>query len=102
MFGGDGCGLMSSTIGAGIFIWVAEGGSNMSARLLGILFNSLSILFSLSICCIPCTFLAPFSVLVRSLVALTTMSTGVSAGCVMYLCLKNTVSDFLLLLVFLM
>ncbi len=101
MVGGDGHGLMSSTVGVGKFIWVAEGGSDMSAGLLGMLFNSLLIFFSLSICCISCTFLAPFSALVRLLIALTSVSTGVSVGCVMYLCLKNTVSDSLLLLVFL-
>ena len=77
MVGGDGRGVMSSTFGVGMFIWVAEGGSHMSARSLSMLFNSLSIIFSLSNCCIPCTFLAPFSVLVRLSIALTTESTGV-------------------------
>ncbi len=36
-------GLISSTLGVGMLIRVAEGGSIMSARLLGMLFNSSSI-----------------------------------------------------------
>ncbi len=81
MVGGDDCGLMSSTLGVGVFIWVAEGGSDMSARLISMLLNSLLIFFSLSICYIPCTFLAPFSALVRLLIAVTIVPTGVSVGC---------------------
>ncbi len=80
---------MSSTLGIGIFV----DGSDISVRLLGMLFNSSSIIVSLSICCIPCVFLAPFNAQVKSSIALTTVSTGVSVGCVIYLCLKNTVSD---------
>jgi hypothetical protein len=33
-------GLISSTLGVGMLLRVAEGGSVMSARLLGMLFNS--------------------------------------------------------------
>ena len=80
-------GLMSSTLGSVVFI----DGSDISARLFGILFNSSSIIFNLSICCIPGVFLAPFNAQVRSLIALATVSTGVRVACVMYLCLKNTV-----------
>ena len=77
---------MSSTLGSVVFI----DGSDISARLFGILFNSSSIIFNLSICCIPGVFLAPFNAQVRSLIALA-VSTGVRVACVMYLCLKNTV-----------
>ena len=87
---------MSSTLGSVAFV----DGSDISVRLLGMLFNNLSIVFNLSICCIPCVFLVPFNAWVRSLIALTTVSTGVSVGCVMYLCLKKTVSDIHLLFVF--
>ena len=87
---------MSSTLGSVVFV----DGSVTSVRLFGMLFNSSSIIFNLSICCIPCVFLVPFNAWVRSLIALTTVSTGVSVGCVMYLCLKNTVSDIHSLFVF--
>ena len=87
---------MSSTLGSVAFV----DGSDISVRLLEMLFNNSSIIFNLSICCIPCVFLVPFNAWVRSSIALTTVSTGVSVGCVMYLCLKNTVSDIRLLFVF--
>ena len=74
-------GLMFSTLG--IVVFIDE--SNISVRLLGILFISLSIIINLSICYNPCVFLAPFNAQVRSSIALTTVSTGVSVGCVINL-----------------
>ncbi len=87
---------MSSTLGSVAFV----DGSDISVRFFGMLFNNSSIIFNLSICCIPGVFLVPFNALVRSSIALITVSTGVIVGCVMYLCLKNTVSDICLLFVF--
>jgi hypothetical protein len=40
-----GCGLMSSTLGIGMFSWIAKGGSDMLARPVGILFKSWLIFF---------------------------------------------------------
>ena len=47
---------------------------------------------SVSSCSIPSRFVRPFKVCVRSVIAFTIMSAGVTVGCVMYLCLNQTVS----------
>jgi hypothetical protein len=46
-------------------------------------------------------FLFCFRAFIKSFRALTIVSSGIKVGCVMYLCLKCTMSDTLLLLVFL-
>ena len=43
--------------------------------------------------CCPLRLVVPLRVAMRSWSALTIASAGVAVGCVMYLCLKNTVSD---------
>jgi hypothetical protein len=54
-----------------------------------------------SICVSPFTFFLPFRACVKSSIALTIMSACIKVGCVMYQSLKNTVSNILLLLIFL-
>ena len=62
---------------------------------------SSSLIFSnASICMLPFVFFLPFKASVKSSIALTIMSAWVKVGCVMYLCLKITVSDIRSLLVF--
>ncbi len=66
-----------------------------------ILFNVSSILCNASYSTIPLLFLFCFRVFVKSFRDFIIVSSGVKVGCVMYLCLKCTVSDILSLLVFL-
>ncbi len=66
----------------------------------GMLLSSSLIFSNVSICMSPFVFFLPFKASVKSLIVLTIMSTWVKVGCVMYLCLKNTVSDICSLLVF--
>ncbi len=69
--------------------------------LAGILLRSSSIRCSGSISSVPFLFCHSFSACVRSLSAFTIVSSGVKVGSVMNLCLKCTVSEILLLHVFL-
>ena len=50
-------------------------------------------LLSASMFCWPLRLVIPLSVAIRSRKAFTIASAGVTMGCVMYLCLKYTVSD---------
>lgn len=79
--------------------WVRRSCRSAGASCLGMLFSISSIFSSASISAAPLTFLLPFSACVRSSKAFTIVSAGVTVGWVMYLCLKNTVSDIRSLLV---
>jgi hypothetical protein len=90
--------------------FVARGGAADSSKVthvvfvvfvVGMLFSILSIFSNASICAIPFWFLLPLSACVRLSIAFTIVSAGIKVGWVIYLCLKNTVSDILSLLVFL-
>ncbi len=58
----------------------------------GTLLSSLSIFCSTLICSLPFMFLLSISACVRSLSAFIIVSSGIKVGCVMYLCLKCTLS----------
>ncbi len=64
------------------------------------LFRISPIFSNVLICAIPFRFFLPLSACVRSSIALTIVSTCVKVGWVICLCLKNTVSVILMLLVF--
>ncbi len=114
------CGMVASTLGVGVLTGLTTLGVGLLAGLAtrGVVASSLGTglgsgvcacgawLSSLSNFCsasnsfMPFVFLLPFRACVRLLMAFVSMSANVKVSCVMYLCLKNTVSDTLALLVF--
>ena len=73
-------GLRKVTLGEGG--WGVAGGESMLW----------SFVMVSKVCC-PLRLVVPLRVAMRSWTALTIASAGVTVGCVMYLCLKNTVSN---------
>ena len=71
-----------------------------SSSWIGLLVSSYSSFCNASICSKPSTLFLPFNAHVRSLIALTIWSAGVTLGWVIYLCLNQTVSVIRSLLVF--
>jgi hypothetical protein len=107
---GVGCWLLVNLVGEGISL----GGLTILSKVThfdvmvgtccsvsGILFNISSIFCNASYSTIPLLFLFCFRAFVKSFRAFTIVPSGVKVGCVMYLCLKCTMSDILSLLVFL-
>ncbi len=103
------CGMVASTLGVGMSTGLATLGvvaSSLGTCLgggvcaCGTWLRSLSYFFSASNSIMSFIFFLPFRACARSLMAFVSMSADVRVGCVMYLCLKNMVSDTLLLLVF--
>ncbi len=97
----DVLGVALVSCGGAVFSLKVTCCSFLVTTFLGMLLSSSLICSNDSICVLPFTFFLPFRVCVKLSSALTIMSACVKVGCVMHLCLKNTVSDILLLLVFL-
>ena len=104
-----GVGVAICTLGAVITV-VSAGGLDVGAKVtclvvssslvgaFGIRFNSSSNFCNASYSTVPCVFLRSFSACVRSLKHFTMVSSGVTVGMVICLCLKWTVSEILSLL----
>ncbi len=83
---GSGAGVLvtlDSVMGLSSIVWCSGGG--ISVMVCGMLLSKSSNCFNCLISCIPSVFLIPFSALVRSAIALTILSAGVSVGCVIIL-----------------
>jgi hypothetical protein len=107
---GAGCSLLNTLLGDSISLGSLAilskvthfdfmGGTCCSVD--GILFSILSIFCNASHSTIPLLFLFCFRAFVKSFWGFTIVSSSIKVGCVMYLCLKCTVPDILLFLVFL-
>ncbi len=109
------CGMVASTLGVGVSTGLITLGVGLSTGLatLGVVASSLGTCLGGGVCAcgawlssssnfcsasnsiMPFVFLLPFRACARLLMAFVTMFADVRVGCVMYLCLKNTVSDTL-------
>jgi hypothetical protein len=114
------CGMVASTLGVGISTGLIILGVGLLTGFatLGVVASSLGTCLGGGVCAcgawlssssnfcgasysiMPFVFLLPFRACVRLSMAFVSMSADVRVGCMMYLCLKNMVSDTLLLLVF--